>query len=233
MTYKLIVLTHGDEPPCLEQALDAFGAMVTPLPAETVIVRDGPGYSYIAPWMTRRAGRWACVQAAPEQLGFCAVTREAWRIAAQGDLDYVFWLEHDFVLARPVDLRQLAAVLDAHPLLAQMALMRDAVNAQEVDAGGLYESRPGQYEPQLYIDAAAPDQADWWRAPWLEHRAYLTTNPSLMRRAWMAEHPWPDHPAECEGRFGIDLVLQGHTFGVWGTGEPWCRHVGTRTGFGY
>lgn len=228
MNYRLIVLTHGDDPACAEVTLDSFGEMVTPAPSELVIVRDGPGHSYVPGWAPNQ---WIGVQASEEPVGFCAATRYAWtRAAAAPDADYVFWLEHDFEFIRPVNLAELAAVLSSEPTVAQMALMRDAVNQTEKAAGGLYESRPGQYTSRAYY-ASGPDPGRGH--PWLEHRAYLTTNPSLMRRSFMQHNPWPDHPAECEGRFGIDLVERGYSFGVWGHGEPWVRHIGERTGFGY
>ena len=50
--------------------------------------------------------------------------------------DFVFWLEHDFVFVKPLDLAPLMEVLDAHPTLAQMQLMRGAVNEREKRMGG-------------------------------------------------------------------------------------------------
>ena len=172
-----------------------------------------------------------------EQQGFCTVTYRAWREAVLPGPDHVVWLEHDFVLNRSVDWRQMAQVLDAHPSLAQMQLMRNAVNEQELAAGGLFESRPGQYTRQVDYadDLDAGDQAGP-EIPWLSHKAYFSTNPSLMRRDWMAANPWPDPelvPERCEGIYGFDLVQDGWHFGVWGTGEPWTEHVGVRDGHGY
>jgi hypothetical protein len=185
---------------------------VSPEPSLVLAFHDGAGYAYMP------FGGQFRVVAGASQRGFCGATRELWAGAAAGWCDYVFYLEHDFEFLRPVDLTQLAVVLDANPALAQMALMRDAVNAEEKAAGGLYESRPGQYAK---------------RDGWLEHSAYLTTNPSLMSAEFMRRNPWPDYPDRCEGRFGIDLLDAGYRFGAWGTGEPWVRHIGERTGFGY
>jgi hypothetical protein len=50
----------------------------------------------------------------------------------------------------------------------------------------------------------------------------------------MLENPWPaDVAAECEGRFGFELVERGYEFGYWGNGERWVDHIGVRTGKGY
>lgn len=222
VNYTLILITHGDAP-TLGRTLESFAEYVTPLPAIKIAFIDGPGVS-----PTHVLGEWR-MSMSPQQEGFCANTRRAWEAAAAGD-GYVFWLEHDFEFTRPVDLTHLAGVLDENPQLAQMALMRDAVNAEEKAAGGLYESRPGQYEPRL---TDLPFTSEFTQVPWLEHRSYFSTNPSLMTAEFMRRNPWPDYPERCEGLFGIDLLERGYRFGVWGTGEPWVRHIGQRTGTGY
>jgi hypothetical protein len=105
-----------------------------------------------------------------------------------------------------------------------MALVRDAVNADERRAGGLIKSRPGQFQPQEGSH------------PWLRHRSYFTTNPSLMRTSFMRDDPFlDDGEPYCEGRYGIHLLTRGYTFGAWGSGEEWVAHMGVRdrTGKGY
>jgi hypothetical protein len=231
LSYLLVVLTHGDGV-TLEACLDSFREYVHPLPDRVVILRDGPGWSHVAAW----ASPFACVQIAPDQVGFCRATAAAWRYGSECDLPYVFHLEHDFVVHRPVDLRELALVLNSDPMLAQMALCRDAASDRERAAGGLVESRPGAFierETCITDPSDASPQPGFWEAPWLEHRSYLTTNPSLMRREFMQRNPWPDYPSECEGRFGMDLVERGYRFGLWGDGSVYCRHIGVRSGIGY
>lgn len=252
MNYRLVVLTHGDHRADLAATLASFAAAVTPTPSSVHLRADRAAWLN-RDWLEAYAGVLGCPISCDfgDAPGFCASTRRAWqaavsaafipelhnaeRRAVEATYTHVFWLEHDFLITRMVNLDELALVLDREPKLAQMALMRDAVNAEEKAAGGLFESRPGQYEPRM-----TKGESYWLDTDritkmheWLEHRAYLTTNPSLMRRDFMAAHPWPDYPERCEGRFGIDLVSAGYTFGVWGRGEPWCSHVGVRTGDGY
>ena len=195
LRYTLAVLTHGTGP-TLTESLESFNACVSPAPDEFVLHRD-PGD------------------------GFCVATHALWDKAILAGNDYVFWLEHDFVILRPVDLNQLAAVLNSDPRLSQVALMRDAVSEPEKKAGGLFESRQG---------ATRWDREEWG---YTQTDYVLTTNPSLMRTQFMAANPWPDYPAECEGRFGIDLRERGFVAGVWGDGSPWVRHIGIRDGHGY
>lgn len=233
-----MVTTHGNAPH-LEAAIEAFAEHVRPHPVDLVCVADGPGrLPPVHPWR-RHDGTWKIVQHG-EQLGFCQTLLTAWTAAWEIGVDYVFWLENDFVIERDLDLRELAHVLAATPTLAQMALMRDAVNAEEKAAGGLYESRPGQYTSRtVWFDRFDGDPGDLatkhalYERPWLEHRAYFTTNPSLMSREFMLMNLAHYEGGECEGKFGIDLVSRGYRFGVWGNGEPWCRHVGERDGIGY
>ena len=226
--YRVACLTHGGEEP-LAETLESFEEWVTPAPLDWIIAQDGPGYWTIPEHFSGYAGQpWA------GQVGFCEATRRLWQMASKSrEINYgergqaffipdppefIFWLEHDFIFTRALDLGPLAQALTADPTLAQMALMRTPVNEQELRAGGLYESRPGEYT-----------QED----SFLRQRSYFTTNPSLMTTAFMRENPWPVYPEECEGRFGLDLVEHGYSFGVWGSGEPWCEHIGTRTGHGY
>lgn len=209
MNYLLAVLSHGRNERMMRQAIAAWHEHATPAPAEVLIHHD-----------TGRAG-------------FCAATAALWTKAAASDYDYVLWLEHDFLLTRPVDLRDLAVLLDSHvidgrpnmslgdyPLaVAQMALMRDAYSDEEKAAGGLFELRRADFQ-------AMPN--GWLRQP------YFTTNPSLMRRDFMAANPFPDDgEPHCEGRFSIALREQCWSFGTWGDGSVYVNHIGRRDGSGH
>ncbi len=251
-SYRLVCLIHSDHEDTLAATLAAFREHAMPAPSDGFLLCDGCGVPEVDwPW------RVGCTD---EQVGFCAATAVAWReAAAEPGPEYVFYLEHDFLLTRDVNLPDLAAVLNGYAWVAQMALMRDAVNEHEKKAGGLFESRPGQYErhrffyhhlrddlPEGYTSGwnprlepgdsviVGPNETDTYEwLIWHQHASYLTTNPSLMRRQFMAEHLWPAYESECEGRFGLDLVATGFSFGVWGDGSPWCEHIGERSGFGY
>lgn len=235
MNYKLIVITHGADPHVLNRTLQSFHACVQPVPASAYLHADGKEATARSYDAARRHDwvRWTLGQE-DDSKGFCASVRESWGEAVSGDHDYVFWLEHDFVFRRGVNLEQLAAAIEVEARLAQMALMRDAVNEQEKAAGGLFESRPGQYEPAFLGDSPLADDGSFTRPPeYHVHSAYFTTNPNLMRRTFMVDNPWPGYESECEGRFGIDLVSKGYEFGVWGDGSAWVEHIGERTGKGY
>lgn len=237
MRYLLVVVTHGNSPH-LARALHAFGEWVTPRPADGLLWIDGPDQDDAAVRAILGHGDWT-VTGSSEQRGFCSTYTDAWDeaviVAEAHDCDHVFWLESDFIVHRGVDLTAVAQLLAAEPDLAQVALMRNAVNETEKAAGGLFESRPGEYEPhELTVEGLAPSLIRIRSYPWLRHSSYFTTNPSLMRRDFMASCPWPArHVSQCEGLYTMDLREQGRDFAVWGSGAPWVEHVGVRTGFGY
>ena len=235
LNYRLVVLTHGDSA-TLPGCLVAFDRHVTPAPSQTVLVIDGdePAPAALDFIHTRGGDSWWSPTGRP--LGFCGATAYTWAVGAEPGVDYVFWLEHDFEVCRPVDLRDLRQVLDYHGgdgvefvNLAQMALMRDAYSREERDAGGLFELRRADFVPMPPQDHLLIEYPTvWLKTPW------FTTNPSLMRRDFMAQNLFPDDGGtHCEGRFGVRLAQEGWSFGTWGDGTVYCHHVGVRTGHGY
>jgi len=206
MNYRLVVITHGDGEP-LAATLDSFFDSVRPLPSDTVVVWDGP----MRPVETDLADT---VIWSETPQGFCRTARTTWTEAARLGVDYVFWLEHDFEFLRPVELELLARTLEYNSELAQMSLLREPMGHEgESLAVGWERFKAGRRE-------------------WMEQSTYWTTNPSLIPGWVFRQFEWPDEP-HCEGKHTIALREEGLAFGVWGDGEPWVRHTGVRTGFGY
>ena len=158
------------------------------------------------------------------RLGFAGAYKHAWESLVGVKERYVFSTEDDLIIERPVNLDDMAAVLDANPHIAQMALRRQAWNTAEEQAGGVVETNPDAYDDKY-------DGLDHW----LEHRLFFTTNASLFRTE-LCERGWPEG-AESEGRFSADLFTDPDVrCGYWGarTDPPWIRHVGNqRAGTGY
>ncbi len=98
------------------------------------------------------------------RLGFSGAIQAGW---SQVETDYVLHWEADFVVHRPIPVDAMVSVLEAHPHLVQMALLRQPWNEAELEAGGIVHLRPHEYEP-----------ATWNGHRWLEHRLCTTTNPS-------------------------------------------------------
>jgi hypothetical protein len=227
LDYTLAVLTHGPGR-TIYQVLASFQDKVTPRPSRIAVHCDGPRQAPV-----RALDLLAEQSFDSEQRGFCRATGRLWKWASDGETEFVFWLEHDFVFLRPVDLEPLAATLRADPTVAQMQLMRTPVAQAEIAAGGLFEMRRDDYTPRMWVPEPPITNVPGDVCIWQSHRSYFTTNPSLMRSEFMALNPWPDDDAgQCEGRFSIDLVKRGFSFGVWGSGEPWVQHIGRRDGSG-
>lgn len=222
MRYALAVLTHdtGDEGETLRRSIASFDEHVWPPPVARFVYCDGRApLPPIAPYP------WTAI-VAKEQQGFCVATRRLWQMAAEDPqtFDYVFWLEHDFEFRRTVNVERMARILDDDDgtELVQVALMRGPANESERKTGGLYA--------EMLRRGHSIDQ----REDHFIHRAFFTTNPSLMSRAFMRWVPFPEYDSECEGRFGYDLRQDGYRFACMGAGEPWVKHFGKRTtGKGY
>jgi hypothetical protein len=158
--------------------------------------------------------------------GFGGAIAHAWRrLVTDSQARFVFHLEDDFLLTRPVNLSHLAEALDARPYLTQMALRRQPWNPAERAAGGLVEQHPDDY-----VEVRDGEHA------WLEHRRFWTTNPSLYRRS-LCSRGWMDSP-HSEGFFGIQLFGQdpARRSAFWGARDSgvWAEHIGhERVGTGY
>jgi hypothetical protein len=165
------------------------------------------------------------VRGAMSRRGFGGNIRAAWAHLATLPERWVFHLEDDFTLNRPVHLAHLTRVLDERPYLAQMALLRQPWNPQEQAAGGIVEQHPDDYV----------EVVDGTTAAWLEHRRFFTTNPCLYRRE-LCERGWPEVD-QSEGHFSIDLFSDPAVrCGFWGrrTDTPAVHHIGRdRVGVGY
>lgn len=165
----------------------------------------------------------------PQRLGFGGTIASGWEwILANTQASHVAHLEDDFMLRVGVDLDGLVGILNRHPYLAQVALLRQPVNTDEAAAGTV-----------LYPSSV--DQADEY-AVWTENRECFTTNPCVYRRS-LLELGWP-RGEESEGVFTHRLLAEGtpeasaeHVrFGYYGARAwaPLVEHVGTlRIGEGY
>jgi hypothetical protein len=182
------------------------------------------------------------------EMGFGGAIRAGWHYLRQQEVealefgpkrspfDYVFHLEEDWLFNEPIDVRWLAAILDGidrglgsrdFPMLAQAALKRGAVNAQERRAGGVVEQWPDEYRDAGVLTA---DGA----VPYLQHRLFFTTNPSLYRSSLMMLG-WPEGAAS-EAAFTQELLGWGYAFAYYGKRDhpPSIDHIGVqRTGTGY
>lgn len=215
----LLVMTDGRRD-CIERTIPVALQMLQGLSGRRVIHDDSGDADYQA-WLTEAFPTFDIVWHPAGRQGFGGAIRNAWRYVGghQGDR-FVFHLEDDFIITRPVPLDDMVRVLDDNPSLVQLALRRQPWNSDERAAGGIVEQHPDAYED---------------RAGWLAHRLFFTTNPCLYRSE-LRLTGWPVG-SNSEGVFTHQLLEDPAVrFGFWGprgSGE-WCEHIGNdRVGVGY
>lgn len=163
-----------------------------------------------------------------ERAGFGGAIDRAWKylIATQTEETFVFWLEDDFIIKRPVELDAMSEVLSKNPDLVQLVLKRQPWNADERKAGGIIEQDPMSYT----------EVEDRNGRRFVEHQKFFSTNPNLIRTR-LVYRGWPQVDRS-EGIFTLDL-LKDHPesrFAFWGSiaDDPWVEHIGKeRVGSGY
>lgn len=224
----LLVMTDGRRE-FLQRTLASANDMITG-PITRRVIHDDSGDPAYRDFLAATYPQFELITTAGRS-GFGAAIDSAWSRLAYGDESLVFHLEDDFLFNRPVDLADLALVLDAHPHLAQLALRRQPWNDEERAAGGIVERFPDAYTDVHHGQFA-----------WLEHRLFFTTNPCLYRSN-LCRRRWPAG-GQSEGRFSLGLVADGTAeaspaavrFGFWGARDSgeWVEHIGAvRAGTGY
>lgn len=221
----LVIFTDG-RADCIVPSIAAAEAQLDGPITRRVIHDDSADPDYRA-WLRSRFPQYVIV-GQDHRAGFGGAIRYTWSLLASAAAltpeRFVFHLEDDFVIHRPVDLVAMTEVLDHHPYLVQLALRRQPWNTAEREAGGVVESHPAQYLERC-----------WGEAEWLEHHLFFTTNPSLYRMT-LTQRGWPDGLLS-EGVFTAQLRADPTLrFGYWGARESgeWSEHIGVeRVGTDY
>lgn len=232
MNFALLVMTDGRRD-CIVRTIASVVENLRGVDWARLVIHDDSGEPAHLDWLRSTFLGWE-IHHDGRRAGFGGAVRSAWaHLAADPTLDFVWHQEDDFTYNRPVNVQNLATVLCVRPYLAQVALRRQAWNQAERAAGGVVE-----LDPDSYSDHA---NTVGWR--WLEHRLFISTNPSLYRAALMTMG-WPDG-AQSEGVFSHRVFTEGLPWGVagpdvraayWGDrfSEPWVHHIGeVRNGTGY
>lgn len=219
----VVVVTHGRRD-CIERTLDSVGRCVKGLKQGPLVIADDSNDIEYRAWLRRRWSTAEIVTGRPQARGFGHNTARALHAALETGTPWVFHLEDDFVIQRPVDLGAMAGVMDANPHLSQIVLRRQPWFKRELAAGGLVESDPGAYT----------DHRDEHGNEWIEHRLGHWTNPNLVRREFLAAHPWPTVPRS-EAIMSRQVIGEGFSSAFWEsrTAPPLVEHIGERTGRGY
>lgn len=151
----------------------------------------------------------------PVRVGYTKSMQSMWRYIHGTRADHLFVTEDDFLIDRDVDIEQMSTVLEEHPHIAQMALLRGPFYEAERDPATLLGHPLDAFAQKTNGDGTA----------WLEHSRFFTANPMLMRRS-LTSLPWPSS-RHSEAVFGRQLFRRRDVRAAfWGTGEPWISHIG-------
>lgn len=226
----LMIITDGRDE-YLKRSIDSVENMV-PYGFTDRVIFDDSGDDMYRLSLQERYGVWYTIKGLGEpRLGFTGNVRRMWDYVSQSGLDYVFHLEGDFTFNVGIDIDMMLVALNAGSIgdryLIQMALRRQPWNQEEINAGGIVEQHPEDYEDVSYAGLK-----------WLEHRRFFTTNPSLYRAELCRSVDWPDRK-NSEGHFSINTLAYygpGSRFAFWGRRQdtPMVHHIGNeRKGIGY
>lgn len=201
----LMCLTNGKRD-TLAKTIDAADRMLSGPIGRKIIVGDNCSPVFDG-WDTVRVKGGTYIKAVTAAIDVAIGSGQRW----------IFWLEDDFTIDRPVDLAELQAVMLSEPRLAQIGLQRQPWYEEELAAGGMIQAR--QRLGQRFTQ----------REGWVQHSAWWTMNPMLTTREFFALHPWPKHPGS-ENRFYRGIVDKDPIplFGIWGQIDdpPICTHIG-------
>ena len=193
-------LTH------VPDALDSIERYVTGI--DELVFIDDSGDSAIGAWLSRHG----TVHPYP-RLGFAHTMKVACELMAAEPC--AGWWEEDFTAIRPIDFTALAALLDADPSLAQIALLRQVWYEEEEKAGGILpflDARPHPDVPGLCVQ-----------------QRVFTTNPGVWAPCGYAGG-WPQSPGS-EHLKTLELLADDRCF-AYLDGQA-VHHAGERTGHGY
>lgn len=215
MKYLLTVLTNGRSE-YVERTLEAFFEHVSPAPSAIYAYDDGAS-TEVGPLPNDVP---FIYDGNPERVGMCAANARCWQAAAESDLDWVFHLEDDMQILCPIDLDEIAAVMESHPYLASMTLKRTPWGT-EVEHGGFVEQEPGWYERKVVHGYQGAKTQRWF-----ETTRNWSCAPTLFRTDLARALPWSPEPG-CETEFGKRLLDEDVVrFGIWGGGECQVAHIG-------
>jgi hypothetical protein len=223
MPIPVIVLTNG-RPECISKTIPSTAEHLSG--ASPMVIVDDSGDPVYGQWLADEFiggpldGK---VLHLPAEHGYWRAMRAVWSYARHL-LDYVgatslFFLEDDFVFHERIDVAELAEVLDGHPYLTQIALLRQPWFGNEHEHGGLIPALEAQGQRFTEVTDGTHH--------WIEHRACFTGNPSLIP-ARTFQKDWPEG-AWSEAQFGRRLFADPEARGAyWGrrTDRPRVEHIG-------
>ncbi len=218
----LVIVTDGRDQ-YIKQTWDSWDTKLDFKFSEIIIIDDSARRDYQR-WLDETFAKkvWKIVHH-PERLGFGRTVADVWAQVPK-DAHYVFHLEDDFLLNRPLDLNNWIKILQDNPKVVQVCAYRQPWSQDEINKGGFIKQHAGCYTDKVYSGFDV-----------VEHKRNFSTNPSLYPR-WLVDKGWPEDP-NSEGKlsFALKEIDPEYVYLLWGksTDEPLVHHFGQRRGTGY
>lgn len=220
MNYLLAVLTCG-RPEYLTPTLASFAEFLYPAPAELYAWDDGlstPDDVFFDAFPDIAV----TIDGASPNVGRCTGHARLWQTARERGFDWVFTIEDDLVLLRPLRVDHMMETMSYDPQdrIAQLALIRCPWGA-EIPHGGYVPMNPHRYTRETTRVGGGRD------AHWMSSTYDWASSPALVRSRVFNNVDWPEG-RDCEHRLGPAIL--GHNpnavSGYWGWGEPLVAHIG-------
>lgn len=239
MATPVVLLSHRKRE-FLETAIEQIRENVSGI--GRIIVVDDSGDREHHDWLDDQHFDYRLSHSRGKNVGYLQAMNVVWEVAgnelSQSRAENVLLWEEDFMIERPVSVARMAAVLDAHPGLAQLNLQRQSVYRVEKVFGYLESHNRRGYGVRQQV---LRDQDNPHPIPWISRHRPFTTNPGLLRGE-ILDQEWPTRQEADRVQGGAEpamsLILEklGYTFGWYGKwNTPYVKHVGTamKSGIGY
>lgn len=229
--YPVVILSHRRQA-FLGRTMWSLNNMMTGSGRVTIV--DDSGDHEHHQWLDDHGFQFSAVHPT-KNMGYLEAMNRVWQVAAcaadEAGVEYAVLWEEDFVLRKPVDLSDMATVMENRPRLAQLNFQRQAVYRVERRFGYMESHQQRGYR-------LSPRQTEGIK--WVRRATPFTTNPGMIRRE-VLDLKWP-------ARHEADSVLGGaepamsrrleptYEFGwLGGWNSPHVRHVGDdmKSGKGY
>lgn len=232
-TYPLVLLSHRKSQ-FINRAIGSIRQHLRNV-GEIVVVDDSGDEEHYG-WLADNTGLSYSVVKYGQNAGYRDAMIRVFEVAEEmtdrAGVEYAMLWEEDFLLQRAVNLGDMARIMDANPVLAQLNLQRQAVYGVERRFGYMESHMRRGYGLSIRETDGIP---------WVYRERPFTTNPGMIRRPVLSR-PWPSRET-CDGVDGgaepamsLALEADGWRFGWYGA---WNRrqtlHIGAerKTGAGY
>ncbi len=212
---SLVVITDGRQS-CIEQTINRFNQTIEYPFFEKIIVDDSADLRYHT-FLSNRFPEFTIISHETRR-GLAGAVISAWASISK-DSDYIFHLEDDFLIDRPLDINYMATILIQNPHLAQIALVRAPVNPPEEEVGGFVFQHLEDYSQ---------------KENFFEHDRLFTLNPSLYPMSTVAVG-WPVGGGESEFTSKIHSFNKEYKFAFLGEiySSPYVTHIGGQRSEGW